>query len=462
LPRCDRGDREYYCATMLTLFKPWRSGADLKSTEYSWDDIFNDHTFTARQLRIMQYFNIRYECNDARDDYSTQLKKGGSLNGAFSQWMTSEALDNLDDTDPYCEGADFGDNDGDDEQHSTHKYSGLGRNGRAKQEEMDATRMGVKEAVWLDDSPNGLAEFAKTPVEPDRKSAAQQKAAVTELRQEVLAERNKNIPVNKSSKKAGVDPNENDVRIVDQAYLTRDFKAKSKAAQDLIDNIIAKFCLNPEQQRAFRIVANHAVQPQTEQLKMYLGGMGGTGKSQVFKALIQFFNDRKESHCFVVLGPTGTSAALLGGSTYHSFLGINITSKSGKGFQATNIAQVKGRLDGVDYILLDEVSMVACHEQYKISAQLAKALGVFDLPFGGINMIFAGDFAQLPPVGGASLYSEVVGTQVHAGLTAAQQESALGKALWHQVTSVVILRENMRQTTQTPEDEALHTALGNM
>ena len=26
LPICDQGDREYYCATMLTLFKPWRSG----------------------------------------------------------------------------------------------------------------------------------------------------------------------------------------------------------------------------------------------------------------------------------------------------------------------------------------------------------------------------------------------------------------------------------------------------
>src|ERR1700678_3394978 len=24
LPRCDQGDREYYCCTMLTLFKPWR------------------------------------------------------------------------------------------------------------------------------------------------------------------------------------------------------------------------------------------------------------------------------------------------------------------------------------------------------------------------------------------------------------------------------------------------------
>jgi len=25
LPRCDRGDREYYCTTMLTLFKPWET-----------------------------------------------------------------------------------------------------------------------------------------------------------------------------------------------------------------------------------------------------------------------------------------------------------------------------------------------------------------------------------------------------------------------------------------------------
>jgi hypothetical protein len=30
LPRCDQGDHEYYCSTMLTLFKPWRTGHDLK------------------------------------------------------------------------------------------------------------------------------------------------------------------------------------------------------------------------------------------------------------------------------------------------------------------------------------------------------------------------------------------------------------------------------------------------
>jgi len=42
------------------------------------------------------------------------------------------------------------------------------------------------------------------------------------------------------------------------------------------------------------------------------------------------------------------------------------------------------------------------------------------------------------------------------------QEAAIGKALWHQVTTVVILRENMRQRTQTPEDAKLRTALENM
>src|ERR1700677_4011905 len=48
LPRRDRGDREYYCATMMTLFKPWRTGTDLKNDMHSWDETFVDHDFTQR------------------------------------------------------------------------------------------------------------------------------------------------------------------------------------------------------------------------------------------------------------------------------------------------------------------------------------------------------------------------------------------------------------------------------
>src|ERR1700722_14160865 len=183
------------------------------------------------------------------------------------------------------------------------------------------------------------------------------------------------------------------------------FKAQSESAQKLIEDVVEKFELTSDQERAFRIVANHAVSPGAEQLMMYVGGMGGTGKSQVIKALMEFYKSRNESHRFVVLAPTGTAAALLHGSTYHSFLGVPIDSQTAFRNETTNNEQVKTRLDGVEYIFLDEVSMVACDDNYKISSQLAKGLNEFGMPYGGINMIFAGDFAQLPPVFGSPLYS---------------------------------------------------------
>jgi hypothetical protein len=102
----------------------------------------------------------------------------------------------------------------------------------------------------------------------------------------------------------------------------------------------------------------------------------------------------------MILAPTGSAAALLNGSTYHSILKINITrdKRAIAGNEHSAMAFVKARLDGVDYIFLDEVSMLSCHDLYKISAQIAKARNIMDVPFGGINIIFAGDFAQLPPL----------------------------------------------------------------
>jgi hypothetical protein len=112
------------------------------------------------------------------------------------------------------------------------------------------------------------------------------------------------------------------VRLLTLEYFRRDFKAKEIETNEIIDHTIWTFSLNTEQERAFRIITNHSSAPATEQLKMYLRGMGGTGKSQVIKALIYFFGQKKEDHRFTVLAPTGTAAALLNGSTYHKVLGI--------------------------------------------------------------------------------------------------------------------------------------------
>src|ERR1700723_3482107 len=319
----------------------------------------------------------------------------------------------------------------------------------------------VTSAGWLDQCPDGPPSMDFTQIEPEELPSSQWDAAVQGKHQQVLAERNKALPT-QSGKQTGKDPNQNDVQIVDRSYLQKNFKAQSKSAQKMIEDVVERFELTSDQERAFRIVANHAVSPGSEQLMMYIGGMGGTGKSQVIKALMEFFKSRNESHRFVVLAPTGTAAALLHGSTYHSFLGVPIDGQTAFRNETTNNAQVKTRLDGVEYIFLDEVSMVACNDNYKISSQLAKALNEFDLPYGGINMIFSGDFAQMPPVFGSPLYSGTVGTQLMSRMTVQGQEAAIGKALWHQVTTVVILRKNMRQRTQTPKDATLRTALENM
>ncbi|KAF6761071.1 hypothetical protein DFP72DRAFT_880019 [Ephemerocybe angulata] len=60
-------------------------------------------------------------------------------------------------------------------------------------------------------------------------------------------------------------------------------------------------------------------------------------------------------------------------------------------------------MTGVGYILLDEHSMLDCRALCAISARCCEAMGVFERPFGGLNVILSGDFAQLPPVTGQTL-----------------------------------------------------------
>jgi hypothetical protein len=112
------------------------------------------------------------------------------------------------------------------------------------------------------------------------------------------------------------------VRLLPAEYFMHNSQIEKKIDHEIISNTIISFSLNEEKRRAFHIITNHASETCPEQLKMYLGGMGGTGKTQVIKALISMFDHRQENHRFIVLAPIGTAAALLNESTYHSILGI--------------------------------------------------------------------------------------------------------------------------------------------
>src|SRR6266566_6555367 len=123
----------------------------------------------------------------------------------------------------------------------------------------------------------------------------------------ILADRSKDLPtglVKPFSELHGTN-----TVIVDTmtSYLSQKFVPDQPGAINVLESIVQKFKLNTEQERVFRIVANHATINNPTQLKMYLGGMGGTGKSQVLKALIEFFKERCESHHIMILAPTGSA-----------------------------------------------------------------------------------------------------------------------------------------------------------
>ncbi|KAJ7264512.1 hypothetical protein B0H12DRAFT_997290, partial [Mycena haematopus] len=71
-PRFTRPDagieeKEEWCRSMLTLFKPWRTKADLVHENETWTTAFERTLFADEHLDIMSNIHVENECKDARD-----------------------------------------------------------------------------------------------------------------------------------------------------------------------------------------------------------------------------------------------------------------------------------------------------------------------------------------------------------------------------------------------------------
>lgn len=452
LPRREGGNREDYCCAMLTLFAPWRSGIDLKSADETWEDRFLGYEFTDRQQALMANFNMRYECYDARDDYGALMKAAGK-NASGEDDLDDDSDDEYDSV--Y---ADNGENDEDDDVLG----SGLGSVNADLQLNKTAIVHALRHAGWRTSAVmNTVGMLPSIVLDRNLRSNAWNNIIKVEKlrawRRRIGAvddEDSTRLPVQR------MNPVDNDAHIVSSTFLSKDYRPPEGGWGVLMQKVILDYRLNPGQEKAFRIIANHACTIAPTQLLMHLGGMGGTGKSTVIKSLCAFFQARDERDRFVLLGPTGTSAALIGGSTYHTFLGVN--TAWAKANVRSNIEDVRERLQGVGYILLDEHSMLDCRALCAISAKCCEALNYFEKPFGGLNVILCGDFAQLPPVNGQSLYSRKVSMQQTARQTVGEQEKTIGKHIWLQFTTVVMLTQNMRQTANDENEIAFRRALENL
>lgn len=132
---------------------------------------------------------------------------------------------------------------------------------------------------------------------------------------------------------------------------------------------------------------------------VFYTGSAGTGKSVLLKELINQLREKYNLGQVAVCASTGLAACNIGGITVHSFSGIGI----GVGEVKKLIQKVRRnkksieRWKNVKVWIIDEISMIDGNLLDKLD-KVARTIRKVEAPFGGIQVVFCGDFYQLPPV----------------------------------------------------------------
>ena len=131
---------------------------------------------------------------------------------------------------------------------------------------------------------------------------------------------------------------------------------------------------------------------------VFLTGSAGAGKTYTINQYLHYLRARDVA--VAVTASTGIAATHMNGMTIHSWAGIGISNE----LTAKDIARIKKRtvvverIERTKVLVIDEISMLH-RQQFELINQVLQAIKENTLPFGGIQLLVAGDFFQLPPIG---------------------------------------------------------------
>ncbi|CAF2751820.1 unnamed protein product [Rotaria sp. Silwood2] len=192
-----------------------------------------------------------------------------------------------------------------------------------------------------------------------------------------------------------------------------------------------------------------------QQLIMCVPGSGGTGKSQLIGALTRYFSLTKQSHKLRKLAPTAIAATNICGMTIHSFLKDSKRKSKKKRVLTPGDSSIQNEWHHVQYIFIDEISMVGLRllARFHEILTIAKSSDP-SVPFGGINLVFFGDFMQYAPVLDKPLITDIFmqlessvsnsTSEVQKSLSEYEIQCQVGRALFLQVNVVVKLTMQIR------------------
>ena len=223
--------------------------------------------------------------------------------------------------------------------------------------------------------------------------------------------------------------------------------------------IAEEFTLNANQRYAFLVIGttfldeyNGLVVPedrreQVAQLLMYVGGSGGVGKSRVISAVVHMFEAYGKRHWLRIGAYTAFAAGQVGGTTTHALMAEQKGGDKRKCDETYNpsarkIETLHNIWTDARFFILDECSMLSCNWNGMLAARMETGRhSQKDQPYGGVHVIFFGDFAQLPPISttGRPLYTRA------EWLNAKKSKRAtIGRTLWENLTHAIILDQGMR------------------
>jgi hypothetical protein len=138
---------------------------------------------------------------------------------------------------------------------------------------------------------------------------------------------------------------------------------------------------------------------------VFLTGAGGVGKSYLTRIFIQ---ERKAKGLrLAITASTGVAAILVGGSTIHSWAGIDLGPMKEESFEEcacrlidrkySAARRAEARVRSAQCVLIDEISMLPGRVLSFLDFWFRR-LRSDSRPFGGCQMLFVGDFLQLSPV----------------------------------------------------------------
>ena len=133
---------------------------------------------------------------------------------------------------------------------------------------------------------------------------------------------------------------------------------------------------------------------------IFVTGPGGVGKSELLRVIYEDACERGRN--IMVTATTGCAAVRLNcnARTIHSWAGIGLGNRPLEDLvrKINYNKHSRGAWQSVEILIIDEVSMLS-QRLFELLDNIGKRVRRKSKHFGGIQIIFSGDFYQLPPIG---------------------------------------------------------------